>query len=54
MPTLISGGVEKREDALELMRTALRLIDDAGGPADVGAHIDLAISRLEAALADNP
>ena len=46
----ISGGVEKRKQALALMRSALDLIDDSGGTADVGAHLDLAIRTLETAL----
>ena len=50
MPGVISGGIEKREEALALMRSALQLIDDAEGPADVGAHLDLAIARLDTAL----
>lgn len=32
--------------ALESMRLALRLLDEAEGPPDVGAHLDLAICRL--------
>ena len=28
------------------MRRALRLIDEADGPGDIGAHLDLAINRL--------
>jgi hypothetical protein len=34
-------------EALALMRTALRMIDEAEGPLDVGEHLDLAICRLE-------
>ena len=33
--------------ALELMRSALELLDEANAPADLGAHLDLAICRLE-------
>ena len=33
-------------EALQLMQRALRLIDEADGPPDVGAHLDLAIARL--------
>ena len=36
--------------ALEGMRLALEVMDKAHGPLDVGAHLDLAISRLEEAL----
>lgn len=32
--------------ALALMRTALVLLDEADAPADIGAHLDLAICRL--------
>jgi hypothetical protein len=32
--------------ALDLMQRALSLIDQADGPGDVGAHLDLAILRL--------
>jgi hypothetical protein len=51
MPDVIRGGIEKWEEALTLMRSALRLLDDSEAPADVGAHLDLAIIRLEAAVA---
>ena len=34
-------------EALQLMQRALRLIDEADGPPDIGAHLDLAISRLD-------
>ena len=33
-------------EALRLMRRALSLIDEANGPGDIGAHLDLAIVRL--------
>lgn len=39
--------VEKLAKALQLMEQALKLIDEAGGPDDVGAHLDLAISRVK-------
>ena len=35
-------------EALHLMEQALVLIDANGGPADAGAHLDLAIHRLKA------
>ncbi len=47
-----SDGVEKREEVLALMRSALGKIDEADGPHDVGAHLDLAICKLEEALAE--
>ena len=33
-------------NALQHMRQALSLIDEGQGPADAGAHLDLAIHRL--------
>ena len=41
----------KMADAMALMQQALRLLDDAGAPADIGAHLDLAIVRLGDAIA---
>lgn len=38
-------------DALTLLSNALDLLDRTEAPADVGAHVDLAIHRLQAALA---
>jgi hypothetical protein len=38
------------ETALRRMREALDLLDQAGAPADIGAHLDLAIVRLSDAL----
>lgn len=46
----IGGAAGLRQRALELVRSALIIIDEAGGPADVGAHLGLAICRLETAL----
>lgn len=43
---------EKLALALEKMRSALNLIDEAGGPHDVGAHLDLAICRLVSQVGD--
>ncbi|MDP9423685.1 MAG: hypothetical protein M3Q19_12795 [Pseudomonadota bacterium] len=46
-----SNPEKKREasanEALSLMRKALELIDRNDGPVDVGAHLDLAIHRLQ-------
>jgi hypothetical protein len=42
---------ESLTKALEMMRAALELLDRANGPADVGAHLDLAVCRLEERLA---
>lgn len=44
---------QKWADALERMTAALRLLDEAGGPIDVGAHLDLAINRLREEIATN-
>lgn len=35
------------QSAMANMKAALDLLDSAGAPADVGAHLDLAICRLE-------
>ena len=40
--------------ARDLMRAALGLLDERGAPADIGAHLDLAICRLEAAMEEHP
>ena len=40
------GGMGLMENALRRMREALDLLDEAQAPADVGAHLDLAIVRL--------
>ena len=42
----------KCEKALGLMRSALAEIDESGGPGDVGAHLSLAIHRLEEAIVE--
>jgi hypothetical protein len=34
-------------EALRLMTEALALLDEAEAPADIGAHLDLAICRLQ-------
>jgi hypothetical protein len=38
-------------DALASMRSALEILDITGAPMDIGAHMDLAIVRLEEAIA---
>lgn len=38
-------------DALKLLQSALELLDRAGAPAQIGAHLDLALHQLGAALA---
>lgn len=40
-------------EALDHMAASLRILDDLDIPAEVGAILDLAISRLEAALEAN-
>lgn len=37
--------------AAALIREALDILDDGGAPADIGAHLDLALSRIEERLA---
>lgn len=41
----------KLADAMALMQRALQLLDQAQAPADIGAHLDLAIVRLGEARA---
>lgn len=36
--------------ALVYMEAALQLLDDAEAPPDIGAHLDMALSRLKAIL----
>lgn len=43
---------DKITAALGLMVTSLQLLDEAEAPADVGAHLDLAIHRLRALIAE--
>lgn len=38
---------ESLERALLYMQCALQLLDDADAPAEIGAHLDLAICRLQ-------
>ena len=38
---------QKMDDARSLMQRALALLDEAGAPAHVGAHLDMAISCLD-------
>jgi hypothetical protein len=41
---------ETWEQALSLMRESLSLLDEGSAPHDIGAHLDLAICKLEEAL----
>jgi hypothetical protein len=43
----ISGRQQKLSAALEQLRSALRLLDGAAAPSEIGAHIDLAAHQLE-------
>lgn len=36
--------------ALDHLESSLQLLDEADAPAEIGAHVDLAIHRLRAAL----
>lgn len=43
---------EAFEKALSYMEVALELLDEADAPADIGAHLDLALSRLREVVGD--
>ncbi len=49
---LPSPALSKLAEAMVLMQRALRLLDSAQAPADIGAHLDLAIIRLGDCMAD--
>ena len=38
--------------AMQLLTSALGILDEAGAPPDIGAHVDVAISRLSEELAE--
>lgn len=40
----------KMADAMSFMQQALQLLDESQAPADIGAHLDLAIVRLGQAM----
>lgn len=42
--------VEQMQLALKIMQDALLLLDSAGAPPDIGAHLDLAIVRLKESI----
>ena len=44
------AAIDQMTKALALMNQALDLLDAAGAPAHVGAHLDLAIVRLMDAI----
>lgn len=51
--TETSGG-SNIDRALSFMSAALELLDSEGAPADVGAHLDLAINRLREVVQETP
>ena len=42
-----SRGDDMLSEALAAMQSALALLDKAGAPAQIGAHLDLAICQLQ-------
>ena len=42
------------ETALHLAREAIAVLDQIGAPADIAAHIDHAVSRMEQLLGQDP
>lgn len=42
------------QEALATMEAALHLLDQAKAPAEIGAHLDLAIRQLEKVIGDQP
>jgi hypothetical protein len=47
MQTKATTSAHQFSEALRLLTEALALLDEADAPADIGAHLDLAIYRLE-------
>jgi hypothetical protein len=45
-----TGNEELCRQALSNLKLGLELLDQAGAPGDIGAHVDLAICRLEESL----
>ena len=45
-----SGQQDLLTDALSLLQSALELLDEAAAPAQIGAHVDLAIHQLGSLL----
>ena len=45
-----SGRQDLLTDALSLLQSALELLDEAAAPAQIGAHVDLAIHQLGSLL----
>lgn len=44
---------ERLEKALSCMQSALQLLDEADASAEIGAHLDLAICRLQDRLSQS-
>jgi hypothetical protein len=49
----VLGKEARANEALNLMLQALKLLDKNEGPPDVGAHLDLAIHRLQESIEKN-
>ena len=49
---LPSTAQSRLAEAIALMRQALQLLDATQAPADIGAHLDLAIVRLDQCMSD--
>lgn len=47
----VSGSLS---DALEQMESALQILDNLDAPADIGAHLDLALHRLRQEIRRKP
>ena len=45
-----SNSVELMNQAMEMLVEALKLLDEAGAPADIGAHVDMGRARLSSSL----
>ena len=46
-PTVLEGSIQ---EALGMMTAALRMLDAISAPADIGAHLDAAICRVETVI----
>jgi hypothetical protein len=46
MESATSSNEESLEQALSHVQSALHILDSLGAPADIGAHLDLAMCRL--------
>ncbi len=44
--------LETLKSAMANMQAALRILDDVGAPADIGAHLDLAICKLAQVISE--